>query len=205
MQDIAKLPCTLEKPGESNGICNGFGTAMCAPPFITEDCSVKDCPNNCSFNGWCSVEYPVSRCNCQPGYFGEYCQNQTCLNNCSYPNGVCNTTSGQCVCNMVYNPYNNSRNYRPWGGEDCSFIWPFQAAPRPLRLLGLVYVVSVVLVTMALAAALAAPASSPVETAGGGGRLEDGRSTWRRPEVSESVWPKDGAAVRIGEHGRCSL
>lgn len=128
VQDIAKLPCTLELPGESNGICNGFGSAICAPPFLGEDCSAKDCLNNCSFNGWCSVEFPVSRCNCQPGYFGEYCQFQTCLNNCSYPNGLCNTTSGQCNCNMVYSPYNNTRNYRPWGGEDCSYIWPYQAA-----------------------------------------------------------------------------
>lgn len=163
VQDIAKLPCTEEKPGESNGICNGFGTAMCAPPYITEDCSVKDCPHNCSFNGWCSVEYPVSRCNCQPGYFGEYCQNQTCLNNCSYPNGICNTTSGQCMCNMVYNPYNNSRNYRPWGGEDCSYIWPFQSAPKPIRLFGYLYLALMVVVTMMLAGALAAPCDTRID------------------------------------------
>lgn len=181
VQDIAKLACTFEKPGESNGICNGFGTAMCAPPFITEDCSVKDCPNNCSFNGWCSVEYPVSRCNCQPGYFGEYCQNQTCLNNCSYPNGICNTTSGDCMCNMVYNPYNNSRNYRPWGGEDCSFIWPFQSAPRPIRLLGIVYLVVILFVTIVLAAALASPVQCQEASSldvgrnfhGGGPHLDD--------------------------------
>ena len=62
-----KLPCdVLTNTGESNGICDGFGTTQCAPPFISDDCSIKDCKNNCSFNGFCSVEYPVSRCLCQP-------------------------------------------------------------------------------------------------------------------------------------------
>lgn len=126
--DVAKLPCSVSNPGESNGICNGFGTAICSPPFIGQDCSIKDCLNNCSFNGWCSVEYPVSRCLCQPGYFGEYCQNQTCLNNCSYPHGVCNTTSGSCMCNNMYSPYNNERAYHPWAGDDCSFLFAYAAA-----------------------------------------------------------------------------
>jgi hypothetical protein len=60
-QDIAKLPCTQTLPGESNGICDGYGNSMCAPPYVGEDCSIKDCKNNCTFNGWCSLEYPVAR------------------------------------------------------------------------------------------------------------------------------------------------
>ena len=87
VQDISKLPCSSDMPGESNGVCDGFGNAMCAPPFIGSDCSIKDCPDDCSFNGWCSVEYPVSRCMCHPGFFGVSCQFNVCLNNCSYPNG----------------------------------------------------------------------------------------------------------------------
>lgn len=128
VQDISKLPCSQYHKGYSHGICDGFGTAQCAPPFIGDDCSTKDCKNNCSFNGWCSIEYPVSRCMCQPGYFGEICDQKLCLNNCSYPNGQCNTTSGDCICNMVYSPYNNTRPYHPWGGEDCSFVFPYSAA-----------------------------------------------------------------------------
>jgi hypothetical protein len=128
VQDIAKLPCSLEDLGESNGICDGFGTTQCAPPFLGDDCGTKDCRSNCSFNGWCSIEYPVSRCMCTPGYFGEICEHKLCLNNCSYPNGACNTTSGMCDCNMMYSPYNNTRDYYPWGGEDCSFIFPYCGA-----------------------------------------------------------------------------
>lgn len=107
--DVYKRPCSLELKGEVNGVCDGFGQAQCAPPFIGDDCSIKDCKSNCSFNGWCSVEYPVSRCMCNPGYFGEICEYKYCLNNCSYPNGVCNTTSGLCQCRMTYSPYNNTR------------------------------------------------------------------------------------------------
>ena len=129
VQDIAKLPCSLpDVEGYSNGICDGYGHSFCAPPFIGDDCSIKDCKNNCSFNGWCSVEYPVSRCMCQPGYFGEVCDHKVCLNNCSYPNGVCNTTSGNCNCRMMYNPFNNTQEYRPWEGEDCSYMWAYSAA-----------------------------------------------------------------------------
>ena len=53
-----------------------------------------------------------------------------CLNNCSYPNGVCNSTSGFCNCRMMYSPYNNTREFEAWGGEDCSYILPYAAASR---------------------------------------------------------------------------
>lgn len=114
VQDIAKIPCNPEPafylPGESNGVCDGFGTVQCAPPYLGNDCGTKDCKANCSFNGWCSIEYPVSRCMCQPGYYGEVCENKLCLNNCSYPNGVCNSTTGSCMCRQTYSPYNNTRS-----------------------------------------------------------------------------------------------
>jgi len=116
--------------GEQNGVCDGNGTTYCAPPFIGDDCSMKDCKSNCSFNGWCSVEYPVSRCLCQPGYYGDICQYKLCLNNCSYPNGNCNSTDGTCQCNMMYSPYNNTREYHPWDGEDCSYIFAYAGAGR---------------------------------------------------------------------------
>lgn len=128
VQDIAKLPCTREQPGISNGICDGYGTSMCAPPFVGEDCSIKDCKDHCNYNGWCSLEYPVARCVCNPGFYGDVCQYMQCLNNCSHPNGVCNSTSGFCNCRMMYSPYNNTREYYPWAGEDCSYLMPYAAA-----------------------------------------------------------------------------
>lgn len=81
-----KVPCSRDEPGYSHGICDGFGTCQCAPPFLGDDCSVKDCLHDCSYNGYCSVEYPVSRCVCNPSYFGEFCEQIECLNNCSYVN-----------------------------------------------------------------------------------------------------------------------
>ncbi|KAJ1438370.1 hypothetical protein B484DRAFT_211406 [Ochromonadaceae sp. CCMP2298] len=140
VQDIYKIPCTQKNAGESNGICDGYGKTMCAPPFLGDDCGTKDCRDNCSFNGWCAIEYPVSRCQCIPGYFGATCAEKLCLNNCSYPNGNCNSTAGSCNCNMMYSPYNNTREYKPWGGEDCSYLFPYSAgsnAAGPTSLLWL--------------------------------------------------------------------
>lgn len=70
----------------------------------------QDCQYNCSFNGWCSVEFPVSRCMCHPGYYGDHCQYLKCLNNCSYPHGTCDSSTGECACEMTYSPYNNTRS-----------------------------------------------------------------------------------------------
>lgn len=122
-----KVPCDATHPGESHGICDGFGSCQCAPPFLTMDCSVRDCPNNCSGNGWCSVEYPVSRCMCDPGWIGSDCASRLCLNNCSWPNGFCQ--SGVCNCTMNPNPFNRSQDYHPFYGDDCSYVVPFAAAP----------------------------------------------------------------------------
>ena len=133
VQDVTKIPCSPDREGgEINGICDGFGKTQCAPPFIGDDCATKDCKNNCSFNGWCSIEFPVSRCMCQPGYFGETCEYKMCLNNCSFPNGVCDTASGFCKCRMMYSPYNQTREYHPWGGEDCSWIYAYQGAEKSI-------------------------------------------------------------------------
>uniref|UniRef100_A0A7S1U7T1 EGF-like domain-containing protein n=1 Tax=Phaeomonas parva TaxID=124430 RepID=A0A7S1U7T1_9STRA len=135
-----KKTCSAEDPGIMNGICDGFGQCQCAPPFIGDDCSIKDCPNRCSYNGWCSVEFPVSRCICNPGYYGEYCQFMECLNNCSWPNGVCDIDTGLCDCRMTYNPYNRTLERLEYGGEDCSYIPAYAAAPalRHDRLLAIV-------------------------------------------------------------------
>lgn len=132
--DVPRVPCGFDSRredlsfGESNGICDGFGTCQCAPPYILDDCSVKDCKHNCSARGHCSVEFPVSRCICNPGYYGEYCQFRICLNNCSYPNGHCDPITGSCTCEMMYSPYQaGEREYHAWEGEDCSYLWAYCA------------------------------------------------------------------------------
>ncbi|GBG32705.1 Teneurin-1 [Hondaea fermentalgiana] len=145
--NVGKLSCSLERPGNSEGICDGYGHCLCAPPFVGLDCSMKDCPNNCSGNGWCSYEYPVSRCMCDPGFTGPSCAKMECLNNCSYPNGECDHSTGVCNCMMWPNPYNRSRDWRRFEGLDCSFLIPFAASSRvvpPLVPLALVIVFSVV-------------------------------------------------------------
>lgn len=125
LSNIAKVPCSEEFQGESTGICDGFGKSICSPPFVGDDCSIRDCLNNCNNRGYCALEYPIGRCLCHPGYYGPSCEFQVCLNNCSYPNGNCNITSGECQCNMMYSPYNNTREFQPWGGEDCSYLFPY--------------------------------------------------------------------------------
>ena len=114
-----KVPCDADHPGQSRGICNGWGTCQCAPPFIGDDCSIRDCPDRCSEHGWCLVEFPVSRCVCETGYNGLACENKQCLNNCSWPNGNC-TASG-CTCNAMRNPYDRDIPWLVFGGLDCSF------------------------------------------------------------------------------------
>eukprot|EP00949_MAST-11_sp_MAST-11-sp1_P000906 g906.t1 len=132
--DYRKVPCDANHSGTSNGICDGFGSCQCRPPMLTPDCSVKDCRQNCSGNGWCSLEYPVGRCMCDRPYFGEVCEFRFCPNNCTPPNGFCNYTSGECICGPTFNPYNHtllfegqdfSGNYT---GMDCSYITIFAGA-----------------------------------------------------------------------------
>ena len=114
-----KVPCDAEHPGQSRGICNGYGTCQCAPPFIGDDCSIRDCPDRCSEHGWCLVEFPVSRCVCEAGFNGLACENKQCLNNCSWPNGNC--TAAGCKCNALRNPYDRDVPWLTFGGLDCSF------------------------------------------------------------------------------------
>lgn len=119
IEDQRKVPCDHDHIGESHGICDGFGACQCRPPYLGTDCSIRDCPNNCTFNGWCDVQYPNSRCMCDPGWEGVDCSERICLNNCSYPNGYCD--AGVCVCAQTYNPYNKTVKWKKYAGTDCSY------------------------------------------------------------------------------------
>lgn len=150
--DKRKIPCSLEHPGESHGICDGFGMCHCVPPYLGDDCSMRDCKLHCSGHGRCSTEYPVSRCDCQRGWSGNLCDEQLCLNNCSYPNGVC--VNGSCFCSMTYSPFNRTQEYYPWMGDDCSWRIPYTAAAGhpPSHVLMVAMWVMVVLATEACSA-----------------------------------------------------
>ena len=128
LPNIERTQCNSKVSGFKHGICDGFGTCLCQPPFTGLDCSIKGCVNNCSYHGYCSEEYPVSRCICNPGYTGTDCSVKLCLNNCSYPNGHCDLTTGRCTCNLLFHPYNRTLPWRRYQGMDCSYIIPFAAA-----------------------------------------------------------------------------
>jgi hypothetical protein len=168
VEDLRKVPCDENHFGLSHGICDGFGFCQCAPPFITEDCSVRDCPANCSGHGWCSVEYPVSRCICEPPYTGDNCAQRLCLNNCSYPNGDC--VGGVCVCAGIKSPYNRTIFFDTYHGDDCSWFRPFAGATRRGGSGGGGGPAAAVVVVMAVAAAVLAA----------GGRGDDDREGERR-------------------------
>jgi len=123
-----KVSCDASHPGESHGICDGFGQCQCAPPFVGHDCSIRDCPGGCSGRGACSLEFPVARCMCDAGWAGPSCEERLCLNNCSWPNGYCD--EGNCICTMNPNPFNRTIDFEPFAGEDCSFVVPFAGASR---------------------------------------------------------------------------
>ena len=38
---------------------DGFGTCQCAPPFINDDCSIRDCDHNCLHRGHCLQGGPI--------------------------------------------------------------------------------------------------------------------------------------------------
>ena len=130
VEGVRKVPCDDMHPGTMHGICDGFGACQCAPPFLGTDCSVRDCPDNCTSpdRGYCSVEYPVSRCVCTPPYMGTNCSLKMCLNNCSWPNGECDLVSGLCTCKKLQSPYDMSVDWAAYMGDDCSWVPAFAGA-----------------------------------------------------------------------------
>jgi hypothetical protein len=123
-----KVQCDASHAGQMLGICDGFGACQCAAPFLGDDCSVRDCPNNCSTNGYCDVQFPVSRCICEFPFVGDDCSKKACLNNCSYPNGICDQSSGLCTCSTIMSPYDRKAEWSAYGGDDCSWVPAFCGA-----------------------------------------------------------------------------
>ena len=114
----------------------------------------ENIPSVFAGNGWCSIEYPVSRCMCDREFQGTDCAGRICLNNCSWPNGEC--VKGTCVCNEVNDPFNKTKQLQgkwwrgTYGGADCSYMVPFAAAPlatAPTLILSSALIVVAVLVS----------------------------------------------------------
>ncbi|XP_077097902.1 tenascin isoform X3 [Siphateles boraxobius] len=79
--------------------CNGHGNystetcgCVCAPGWKGPNCTVPDCPGDCSDQGRCVN----GKCECFEGFTGEDCSLETCLVDCG-ENGRC--VDGACVCN----------------------------------------------------------------------------------------------------------
>jgi len=179
-----KVACDATHAGESHGICDGFGSCQCRPPFLTDDCSARDCPDGCNGRGFCSVEFPVSRCMCDPGWTGASCSERLCLNNCSYPNGDC--INGRCNCSFTRNPYNRSMLWARYQGDDCSFVTPYAAAAAPAALPAALVVALLLAVAGAAADGAACEADARRRRAGAAG------SEARRPRSL----PRGAAAPR---------
>ena len=65
--------------------------------YIGEDCSIKECINNCSLNGEC--DHSLGKCNCFDGFSDKDCSKKICINNCNN-NGKCK--DGLCFCNKGF-------------------------------------------------------------------------------------------------------
>lgn len=66
---------------------------------------------------------------------------------------------------MMYDPYNNSREFKPWGGEDCSYLHPYASAST----VKMTYQLMGVMLLGATISQLMAAMSEPEETK----RIED--------------------------------
>uniref|UniRef100_A0A671R250 Zmp:0000000846 n=1 Tax=Sinocyclocheilus anshuiensis TaxID=1608454 RepID=A0A671R250_9TELE len=119
--------------------CNGHGNystdtcgCICEPGWKGPNCTVPDCPRDCSDQGRCVN----GKCECFDGFTGEDCSVETCPVDCG-ENGRC--VNGVCVCNEGFSGddctetdcLNNCLGHgrcidrecvcdEPWTGFDCS-------------------------------------------------------------------------------------
>uniref|UniRef100_A0A672RKS4 Tenascin-like n=1 Tax=Sinocyclocheilus grahami TaxID=75366 RepID=A0A672RKS4_SINGR len=78
---------------------------VCQEGFEGPDCSVPTCPGNCNNRGRCLN----GKCVCDKGFVGDACGERSCPNDCS---GVGQCLDGRCVCDEGHI------------GEDCSEVSP---------------------------------------------------------------------------------
>ncbi|XP_056110844.1 tenascin isoform X7 [Rhinichthys klamathensis goyatoka] len=102
--------CSAEVTGAvgTKPYCSGHGNystetcgCVCAPGWKGPNCTVPNCPGDCSDQGRCVN----GKCECFEGFTGEDCSLETCLVDCG-ENGRC--VDAACVCNEGFS------------GEDCT-------------------------------------------------------------------------------------
>ncbi|RXN31563.1 tenascin-like isoform X1 [Labeo rohita] len=133
--------CSAQATGAigTKPFCSGRGNystetcgCICEPGWKGPNCTVPDCPGDCSDQGRCVN----GKCECFDGFTGEDCSVETCLVDCG-ENGRC--VNGVCVCNEGFSGVdctetdclNNCLGRgrcvdgecvcdEPWTGFDCS-------------------------------------------------------------------------------------
>ena len=85
------------------------GTCYCSPGWRGIDCSLRTCPNDCSYDGYCIN----GTCNCYPGFVGNDCSGKVCPGSELVPQKICSGRGScgrnvTCMCDLG------------WTGFDCS-------------------------------------------------------------------------------------
>uniref|UniRef100_A0A8C2D766 Zmp:0000000846 n=1 Tax=Cyprinus carpio TaxID=7962 RepID=A0A8C2D766_CYPCA len=101
--------CSAQATGtRTKPYCSGHGNyssdtcgCICEPGWKGPNCTVPDCPRDCSDQGRCVN----GKCKCFDGFMGEDCSMETCPVDCG-ENGRC--VNGVCVCNEGFS------------GDDCT-------------------------------------------------------------------------------------
>ncbi len=75
------------------------GNCVCNKGWIGEDCSIRDCTDECYKNGSCYIVKPISQCICNEMMKrgGDDCNVIFCINDCG-GKGECDFSNGVCKC-----------------------------------------------------------------------------------------------------------
>lgn len=88
------LGSLVEGGGGRRGAAGG-ARCVCDVSYTGVDCTERECPNNCSGVGHCSISLDY-KCVCPAGYSGVDCSVKSCGSHCLEPRGRC--IRGKCLC-----------------------------------------------------------------------------------------------------------
>jgi len=111
------------------GACNADdGTCTCnGKNYFGEACQLSSCDGDCSGKGTCNTLTGLCACNadarggsCVEGAGCKDCNYKNCQADCSGPNnGMCDRTTGKCVCNTFQDPENDNKFTGMFNGKTC--------------------------------------------------------------------------------------